>query len=243
MQPKIKPKQSPSNTPNIELQARDLELLKGLFESRLATLAQLAELHFDGKKEAVQNRVKKLKDAGFLKERPRASVGAPSIVHLSRRGFETLTERGMLARYPRFIWSNLEDRAKVSPITLKHELNVMNIKATFARELRAWDDLALAEFCTWPMLYEFKAKTHEQELDLVKVKPDGFFILRLPSEQQFFLSRSRSRLGNPRYRGAQVFWLSGIFSHRRHGAPFWQIGSQRRAVSRHCVGRKRSAAQ
>ncbi len=93
MQPKTKQSQSPSNNPNIELQARDLDILKGLFESRLATLAQLAELYFDGKKEAAQNRVKKLKDAGFLKERPRANVGAPSIVHLSRRGFDTLTER------------------------------------------------------------------------------------------------------------------------------------------------------
>ena len=74
----------------------------------------------------------------------------------------------MLARYPRFIWSNLEDRAKVSPITLKHELNVMNIKATFARELRAWDNLALGDFCTWPMLYEFKAKTHDQDPEELK---------------------------------------------------------------------------
>ena len=184
MQPKLKP--SPSNTPNIELQARDLDILKGLFESRLATLAQLAELHFDGKKEAAQNRVKKLKDAGFLKERPRASVGAPSIVHLSRRGFDTLTERGLLARYPRFIWSNLEDRAKVSPITLKHELNVMNIKATFARELRGWDDLVLGDFCTWPMLYEFKAKTHDQDPEPIKIKPDGFFSLRMPAAQHLF---------------------------------------------------------
>lgn len=168
-----------SQRPNVELQSRDLELLIGLFESRLATLAQLAEIHFAGRKESAQNRVKRLKDAGFLKERARR-FGEPSVLHLHKRGFEELQGRGLLERYQRFIWSTIEERAKVANSTLRHELNVMNVKAAFTREAREYEAVLIKQFCTWPMLYQFDARIDDRTSVLTKIKPDGFFTVEEP---------------------------------------------------------------
>ena len=66
----------------IELQDRDVALLRGLFEARVMTLGHIATFHFDGRMEAATKRVQKLKRAGILHERPRR-VYEPSIVCLT----------------------------------------------------------------------------------------------------------------------------------------------------------------
>lgn len=50
----------------VELQDRDLLLLRGLFESRVMTLAHLATFYFHNSIEAATKRVQKLKAAGLL---------------------------------------------------------------------------------------------------------------------------------------------------------------------------------
>jgi len=49
----------------VQLQPRDFELLRGLFESRVMTLAHVSALYFDGKREMAKKRVQKLKAAGL----------------------------------------------------------------------------------------------------------------------------------------------------------------------------------
>jgi len=56
----------------LQLQDRDLALLRGLFESRVMTNDHAAALYFDGKSEAAKKRLQKLKAAGFRKERGRS---------------------------------------------------------------------------------------------------------------------------------------------------------------------------
>jgi ribosome biogenesis protein Tsr3 len=66
---------------SIDLRERDLELLRGLFESRIMTAAHIATLYFDDKKEATKKRLQKLKAAGLIRERRRRAYEPAVLVH------------------------------------------------------------------------------------------------------------------------------------------------------------------
>lgn len=157
--------------PGIALQPRDLAVLLGFFESRIMTLAHVAAIYFEGRTEAAKKRLQKLKSAGFLAERPRRAYH-PSILFLTRKSFEVLAEGGYLDHYPPLIWSNLEKRARVSDLTLRHELDVMDVKAAFYNATKN-SNISIKEFITWPLLCSFQAAPGEGRQPMT-VKPDGF---------------------------------------------------------------------
>src|SRR4051812_38893537 len=111
----------------IQVRDRDVQLLRGLFESRVMTLMHAANLHFDGKREATKKRVQKLKSAGLIRERPRRAY-EPSVLHLTAAGIQVLRARDVLTDYPHLSGSQLQKRARVSDATLRHELQVMDVK-------------------------------------------------------------------------------------------------------------------
>ena len=164
---------SPRKTFQVELQDRDIALLTGFFESRLMTLAQAAAIHFHGGTEAAKKRIQKLKAAGYL------------------------AEGGYLDEYPPLIWTDLEKRARVSELTLKHELAVMDFKAAVYTAVSQSPKLSVAEFATWPLLYEFHASPNEGHTSMV-VRPDGYLRIHETesdgsvSEHTFFLEIDRS---------------------------------------------------
>jgi hypothetical protein len=164
-------------TPALELQERDLLLLRGLFESRVMTTAQVCALYFAGKSEAAKKRLQKLKSHKLIGERPRR-VYAPSILFLSKRGFVELLSREMLKDYPRMTWHNLEKRVQVSELTLRHELDVMDAKAALSVALNATERFEVSEFATWPTLHQFTASkpkaAGQYRAETMTVKPDGF---------------------------------------------------------------------
>lgn len=187
----------PSSTPyNAELQDRDVALLKGLFESRLMTLSQATAIHFGGKHEAAKKRIQKLKAAGFLAERPRRAYD-PSILFLTRKAFTALADGGYLDDYPALAWQNMEKRARVSELTLRHELAVMDFKAAVFTAAAKLPTLSVAEFSTWPLLYEFQASPGEGAKSMT-TRPDGFIRIHEReadaslSEHSFFLEVDRS---------------------------------------------------
>jgi hypothetical protein len=161
----------------VELQERDLAILQGLFESRLMTLTHVTHLYFNGHGEAAKKRIQQLKADRYIRERARR-VYQPSILHLSRRAFTTLSERGMLSEYPPFAWNQLEDRAKVSELTLRHELQVLDVKTAFSCAIGGTSHYELVEFSTWPLLYQFEAaqpaRPGTYQPARVLIKPDGF---------------------------------------------------------------------
>jgi Replication-relaxation len=161
----------------VELQERDLAILQGLFESRLMTLTHITHLYFNGRGEAAKKRIQRLKDDRYVRERARR-VYQPSILHLSRRAFAELSDRGMLAEYPKLAWNQLEDRAKVSELTLRHELQVLDVKTALSCAIRGISHYELVEFSTWPLLYQFEAaqpaRPGTYQGDRVLIKPDGF---------------------------------------------------------------------
>jgi hypothetical protein len=177
------------------LQERDLILLRGLFECRLMTAAHVAALYFDGKKEAAKKRLQKLKAAGLLRERTR-KVYAPAVLFLAPKALALLRTNGVLTDYPRLEQSSLEKRAYVSDLTLRHELEVMDVKAAFHSAITKVESFSIAEFSTWPRLHEFRSRRYGS--GEVTVKPDGFIRLReqesegVLSEHTFFLELDRS---------------------------------------------------
>src|SRR5207249_4391864 len=105
----------------VQLQDRDIALLRGLFESRILTVNQAAALYFEESLPAAQKRLGKLKAAGLIGERPRRSYD-PSILFLTRRAFHVLCDGAHVLDYPQLSWANFEKRARISPLTLSHEI-------------------------------------------------------------------------------------------------------------------------
>lgn len=184
---------------SIAPQERDLELLAGLFESRVMTLPQAAALYFEGKPEATKKRVQKLKAAGYLRERPRQTY-EPSVLFLTSKAFTLLSEHGHLAPYPPVPLSSLEKRANVSDLTLRHELEVMDVKAALVSALSHTESCRVVEFSTWPLLSQFRARPSNalaHGRTEVLVKPDGFMRIHQKDrgelfEHTFFLEVDRS---------------------------------------------------
>jgi hypothetical protein len=152
-------------------------------------------LYFDGRSEAAKKRVQKLKSTGLISERPRR-VRDPSILSLSRSGNQILQSRGLLSRYPDLTATAVDKRARVSEITLRHELDVMDVKAAVVSAVRKTDQFNITELSTWPRLSEFRAS--QPDGAVVTVKPDGFIRIAETAdagehyEHTFFLEVDRS---------------------------------------------------
>jgi hypothetical protein len=178
-------------------QERDFRVLRDLFESRIMTSAQAALLHFAGSREAAKKRLQKLKAAGLVGERKRR-VNEKSVLFLTRKGFSLLAAENLLPEFPRLTATAFEKRADVSALTIRHELEVMDVKAAFHSALNKSKTFTIAEFGTWPRLHEFKARAAESERGEVLVKPDGFIRIHEKendsgvSEHTFFLEVDRS---------------------------------------------------
>lgn len=160
-------------SPPILLQDRDLALLRGLFECRVLTSDHATALYFGGKSEAAKKRLQKLKAAGFISERPRSSF-EPSIHFLTHKGLLLLQEKGVLTQYPSFDLPVLDRRTRVSDRTIRHELEVMDVKAAFHAAIKTTGSFTIDEFSTWPLLNEFTAYRPGGNGTEITVKPDGF---------------------------------------------------------------------
>jgi len=115
------------------------------------TLNHVTHLYFDGRSEAAKKRIQRLKRERLIRERERRAY-QPSILHLSRLAFAELSSRGMLLEYPSLAWNQLEDRAKVSELTLRHEVSRPRTGA-YRRE-PARDGLVAAEVTKLRLLEE-----------------------------------------------------------------------------------------
>jgi hypothetical protein len=181
----------------LELQDRDLALLRGLFECRVMTTAHATALYFDNKIHAANKRLQKLKSCGFIGERARRAF-EPSVLFLTRKGLTLLQEQGVLAQYPSLDLSALDRRASVSDLTIRHELEIMDVKAAFHVTIKSVPSFTIETFSTWPLLNEFTAFRPGYDGAEVPVKPDGFIRIHETDaggdkfEHAFFLELDRS---------------------------------------------------
>jgi hypothetical protein len=207
------------------LQNRDLYILRDLFESRVMTSAHAAALHFDSSKEAAKKRLQKLKAAGFVTERTRRPT-EPAALFLTAKGFAHLRDHGTLAEYPSLSARSFEKRAAVSELTLRHELEVMDVKAAFHSAAAKAENVKIVEFGTWPLLQQFVVSRNGH--GETTVKPDGFIRIHERekngdlSEHAFFLEVDRSSESLDTLVTKAACYLahyhSGGFAER-HGAP------------------------
>jgi hypothetical protein len=185
-----------TSSTHIELQERDWQILRGLFESRIMTAAHASALYFEGRPEAAKKRLQKLKAAGLIAERPRLRPYDPAILFLSRQAFRLLSENGRIEDYPKLQLGQMEKRARVSELTLKHELAVMDVKAAVVAAITKLSHLRVAEFSTWPLLRQFRSRPSTGG-KTQWVRPDGFIRIHQhesggTSEHAFFLEVDRS---------------------------------------------------
>lgn len=178
-------------------QTRDIALLRDLFESRVLASGHIASLHFNGSREAAKKRLQKLKAAGLLIERRRRAF-EPVVLLLARPGLELLRTEGVIAEYPQFSLPALERRSRVSDLTIRHELEVADVKVAFHRAMSSTETFSIAEFGTWPLLHEFESVRTGRGRSSVIVRPDGFVRIHENepdgglSEHTFFLEVDRS---------------------------------------------------
>jgi hypothetical protein len=211
---------------SVELQIRDVALLCGLFESRVMTARHVTALYFDGKREYAKKRLQKIKAAGLVAERKRR-VNEPSVLFLTRKAFTLLKSDGHLDGYPPLSANSFEARASVRELTLRHELDVMDVKTAFHVALANSDRFSILEFCTWPLLCQFEASADENR-PVVLVKPDGFIRLHEKEEagrgfvHDLFLEVDRSSESQDiliaRAACYRDFYRSGGFALRNGGA-------------------------
>ena len=200
-------------------------MLRGLFECRVMTAEHVSALFFKGRKEATKKRLQKLKEAGLVGERRRRAY-EPAILSLSQKGLLLLKEHGVLAEYPALGLVSLDKRANVSELTIRHELEVIDTKAAFHRAIGAATGFSMAEFGTWPRLYQFEATTPAGGESIVR--PDGFIRIHENedggglSEHAFFLEvdRSSETLATlvSRANGYLDYYRSGGFAVRNGAA-------------------------
>jgi hypothetical protein len=161
--------------PPVRLQDKDFILLRGLFESRLMSSRHIAALYFNDSKdpeEAARKRLYKLKYDGYVGERPRRVYEAARLF-LTKKSFIELQKKGQLHGYPSFSWKSFEKRPRVSEVTERHEIKIMDVKAAIVLAVNALPDFKVTQFSTWPVLYQFKARTFTGYKGNF-FKPDGF---------------------------------------------------------------------
>jgi hypothetical protein len=182
-------------TEGFELQDRDLALLCALFESRAMTISHISALCFSGHAEATKKRLQKLKKAGLIRERERFPT-EPAVLFLASKGLKLLKEYGVLDEYPPFSLQALLKRTRVSELTILHELEVMDVKASFHSAISSRKEFSIERFTTWPALIEFKAAPRHSSRNIL-VRPDGYICIHetvggVTVEDNFFLEVDRS---------------------------------------------------
>jgi hypothetical protein len=92
----------------------------------------------------------------------------------------------------------LERRAQVSDLTIKHELEVMDVKAAFHAAIKETGSFSIDVFSTWPLLNEFRAYRPDNGAE-TPVMPDGFIHINEKAKDgsvwehtPFFLELDRS---------------------------------------------------
>ncbi len=173
---------------------RDYAILRSLFESRLMTRVHLAAIHFGGHDRMAKKRLQKLAADGLIGDRPRRP-DEPKLHYLRKRGYDLLNETGRIADYPKLGYASFKRRVDVSPLTLAHELAVMDVKAAIFSGARQRPTLQVAEFSTWPILFRFRVRSPSGRM--AWLSPDAFVRLRERdadgvSEQLFYVEVDRS---------------------------------------------------
>lgn len=163
----------------ISPQERDFAILRGLYESRVMNIGHIAALYFDDHLDAARKRIQKLKQAGLIRDRVRGYSEAAAML-LTKKGFDFLKQHDRLDGFPVITDAEFESRSRVSSLTIRHELAVMDVKAAFIAALSKLPNVKIVQCTTWPRLSQFRVRqpsTTGYGSSEVTVKPDGFLCI------------------------------------------------------------------
>ena len=213
-----------TKTVSIQLQPRDIQVFRGLFESRMMSLAHAASLFFAGRYEAAMKRMQALKNAGYVADRWK-KVGDQSILYLTRKAFDLLTQQGQINDLPSLTPEQFAKRVQIKESTLAHELQVMDVRVALSNVITASGTHQITEFTTWPLLSQFVAH-HPVTGKRLIVQPDGFVRIA-PTDgtppYSFFLELDRSteaqRVLADRALCYRQFYARGGFAQRCGAKP------------------------
>ncbi len=164
-----------SKPSSIDLQERDITLLRRLFEARQMTLNHFAGLYFNGSYEAAKKRVQKLERAGYLRKRT-LNINKPASFFLTKSALEYLLEDNKHSDYPKVKLSALLKRTQPRERTIHHENDVMDFVTALTSVLRSHQTIELHQAQTWPLLFEF---SFADSRGLEKTaKPDAYIACR-----------------------------------------------------------------
>lgn len=133
-----------------------------------------------GRLEAARKRMQKLKKAGLIRNRVQ-EYSEPAVMLLTKRGYEFLKHHGCLDGFPVITDSEFESRFRVSALTLRHELAVMDVKAVLVGALSHLPSVRIVQCTTWPRLLQFSVSrplANGYGSNEVTVKPDGFLCIQ-----------------------------------------------------------------
>lgn len=198
------------------IQPRDLALLADVFESRFTTVRHAAALHFDGRFEMARKRLAKLSRAGLLHRQAVRIAGGAVIFAFARPALDVLVRYGFLPAGSEASWTaTLRKRfSGLSPLTLAHEVGLLDLKAALSNAVQTQAHLRLIDFGVWPAPHTFAVSVRSRR---VTVRPDGFIHLRShsataePEDLRFYLEYDR---GTETLRRIEAK-VAGYLAHRR----------------------------
>jgi hypothetical protein len=190
------------------------------------TARHIAGLYFDNSKDAAKKRIQKLKKLGVIAEQAR-HVNEPAVLYLTHKGFLLIYDEGILSEYPDVSRTVFAKRAQISPLTRRHELDVIDVKTAFVTAIRDSTDLSVAQFSTWPALHRFTANLpHSHGGKAREINPDGFIhVTRRDGSGEFFfyleVDRSSETQAILAFKAScySEFYRSGGFSERQGHPP------------------------
>ena len=156
--------------PHIVIQPRDVAVLTALADCRVATLAQLASLHFADRREAAKKRLRGLTIAGYVARRPLPHLRFAAFV-LTQRGLAT-ADVGADSPSRRSGTLGSPVRHAIGPLKVRHDLEVGTVRGAIIGDAESRRDLQIVDLCTRPERLAFEARGRDGRV--ARVKPDGY---------------------------------------------------------------------
>lgn len=200
----------------LQLQERDLRILRQVHEDRFLTALQLTRLFFPSY-EMAKKRLHKLWNAGYLRREfsPVTFGTSPAIYGLTAAGKDLLLERGVLT--PEELRWHKDRNRGTSPFK-QHELALNDLKVAFTVACQASVEIHLHHFGRGAA-YQDRVRNPQPEggeKDYIPICPDGFVVLEQERAYHYlFLEVDRGTMALRRVRsklkGYREYYFQGGF--------------------------------
>ena len=206
----------PSRAATLQIQERDLAVVRQVMEDRFLSAQQITALFFPSYRRAAE-RLQFLWNAGYLKrEYAPVSFGtSPAIYCLTAKGRELVVEYGGVSR-EQMRWHKDTNRG-TGPFK-RHELDLTDVKVGLTVAARKRLDVELHHFGKGSAYYDkvTNAQPDAGEKEHIPIRPDAFIVLRVGRRYHyFFLEVDRGTMALKRLRtklkGYRAYYFGGGF--------------------------------